>query len=91
MCSLNLDLAIFLLHGFVIVALVMEKNRLRERCLQTIYVKKDSLFEMLLEKDDFVSVYNRNHQVLATEMYKIKNGLSPSIVTELFEQRNEQH
>ena len=64
------------------------KNRLRERCLQTIYVKKDSLFEMLLEKDDFVSVYNRNHQVLATEMYKIKNGLSPSIVTELFEQRN---
>ena len=88
MCSLNHDLAIFLLHGFVIVALVMEKNRLRERCLQTIYVKKHSLFEMLLEKDDFVSVYNRNHQVLATEMYKIKNGLSPSIVTELFEQRN---
>ena len=30
-------------------------------------------------------------QILATEMYKIKNDLSPLIVTELFEQINEQH
>ena len=30
-------------------------------------------------------------QILATEMYKIKDDLSPLIVTELFEQRNEQH
>ena len=64
-------------------------NRLHERCLQTIYSDKQSSFETLLEKDDSVSVHNRNLQILATEMYKIKNDLSPSIVTELFEQRNE--
>ena len=64
-------------------------NRLHERCLQIIYSDKQSSFETLLEKDDSVSVYNRNLQILASEMYKIKNDLSPSIVTELFEQRNE--
>ena len=44
----------------------------------------------LLEKDGSVSIHNRNLQILATEMYKIKNDLSPLIVTELCEQKNEQ-
>ena len=48
-------------------------------------------FEALLEKDASVSIPNRNLQILATEMYKIKNELSPLIVTDLFEQRKEQH
>ena len=66
-------------------------NRLHERCLRIMYSDKQSLFETLLEKDDSVSVHNQNLQILATEMYKIKNDLSPLIFTELFEQRNEQH
>ena len=66
-------------------------NRLHERCLRIIYSDKQSSFETLLEKDGSVSVHNRNLQILATEMYKIKNDLSPLIVRELFEQRNEQH
>ena len=66
-------------------------NRLHERFLQIIYSDKQSSFEKLLEKDSSVSVHNRNLQILATEMYKIKNDLSPLIVTELFEQRTEQH
>ena len=44
-----------------------------------------------MEKDGSVSVHNRHLQILATEIHKIKNDLSPLIVTELFEQRNEQH
>ena len=66
-------------------------NRLHERCLRIIYSDKQSSFETLLEKDGSVSVHNRNLQILAIEMYKIKNDLSPLIITELFEQRNEQH
>ena len=66
-------------------------NRPYERCLRIIYSDKQSSFETLLEKYGTVSVHNRNLQILATEMHKIKNGLSPLIVTELFEQRNEQH
>ena len=56
-----------------------------------LYSDKQSSFETLLEKDGSASVHNRNLQILATEMHKIKNDLSPLIVTELFEQRNEQH
>ena len=59
-------------------------NSLHERCLRIIYSDKQSSFETLLEKDSSVSVHNRNLQILATEMYKIKNDLSPLIVTELF-------
>ena len=66
-------------------------NRLHKRCLRIIYSNKLSSFETLPEKDSSVSIGNRNLQILATEMYKIKNGLSPLTFTELFEKRNEQH
>ena len=66
-------------------------NRLHERCLRIIYSDKQSSFATLLEKEGSVSVHNQNLQILATEMYKIKNDLSQLIATELFEQRNEQH
>ena len=66
-------------------------NRLHERCLRIIYSDKQSSFEALLEKDGSLSIHNRNIQILATEMFKIKNDLSPEIMTELFEQRNEHH
>ena len=66
-------------------------NRLHERCLRIIYSDKQSSFETLLEKDGSVSIHNQDLQILSTEMYKIKNDLSPIIVAELFEQTNEQH
>ena len=64
-------------------------NRLHERCLRIIYSDKQSSFQALLEKDGSVSIHNRNIQFLATEMYKVKNNLSVSLVTDLFKQRNE--
>ena len=41
------------------------------------YSDNTSSFEEILETDNSVSVQYRNIQVLATEMYKIVNGLSP--------------
>ena len=38
--------------------------------LHLIYNDEQSCFEILLKKDLSVSIYNRNIQVLATEMYK---------------------
>ena len=64
-------------------------NRLHESFLRIIYSDKQSPFKTLLERDGSVSVHSQNLQILATEMYKIKNGLPPLTVTELFEQRNE--
>ena len=59
-------------------------NRLHERCLRTIYNDKQSSFNELLEKDGSVSIHERNLQVLATEMYKISNGLSTPLMKDIF-------
>ena len=34
----------------------------------------------LLEKDNSVSIHHKNVEVLATEMYKISNNMSPKIL-----------
>ena len=55
-------------------------NRLHERCLRIIYNDKQSSFIELLEKDNSVSIHQRNLQVLAIEMFKVSNGLSPVLM-----------
>ena len=64
-------------------------NRLHERCLRVIYNVKTSSFEQLLENDNSVSIHHGNIQTLATEMYKVTNGLSPEIMNEIFQIREE--
>ena len=59
-------------------------NRLPERCLRLLYNDKKSSFHDLLEKDGSVSIHYRNLRALATEMYRIYNGMAPEIVTEIF-------
>ena len=59
-------------------------NKLHERCLQIVYSDNKSSFDELLETDNSVSVHHRNIQFLATELYKIVNGLSPEIMKEAF-------
>ena len=44
-------------------------NKLHERGLHIIYSDKTSPFEARLEKDDSVSIHNRNIRLLAIEMY----------------------
>ena len=80
MRSLNHNLAIVPLYGHS-RANNGKINRLHERCLRIVYSDKPLSFETLLEKDGSVSVHNRNPQIIATEMYKIKNELSPLIAT----------
>ena len=64
-------------------------NKLHERGLHIIYSDKTSPFEARLEKDDSVSIHNRNIRLLAIEMYLASKGLSPLIITELFEKKND--
>ena len=63
-------------------------NRLHERCLRIIHNNKQSSFKMLLEKDSSVSIHDRNIQCLTTEMYKVNNGQSPPVVSNIFTQKN---
>ena len=64
-------------------------NRLHERCLRVIYNDKTSSFEQLLENDNSVYIHHRNIQTLVIKMYKVTNGLSPEIMTEIFQIREE--
>ena len=62
----------------------LKTNRLNERCLRTVYSDNQSIFEELLEKDNTISVHQRNLQFLATELYKVLNGLSPDLMKDVF-------
>ena len=66
-------------------------NRLHERALRLAYKDYISTFEELLIKDNSVAVHHMNLQKLATEMFKIKNGLSPKPMENLFKKRIDQY
>ena len=64
-------------------------NRLNERFLPIVYNDKKSNFNELLVKDGPVSIHHQNLQKLAVEMFKISRGLSPEIVNQLFQYREQ--
>ena len=64
-------------------------NRLHKRCLQIIYGDNQSSFEEMQEKDSSVSLHERNIQILATEMYKVRKAMPPPQINELFTRRDE--
>ena len=63
-------------------------NRIHERALRIVYRDDDSTFKQLLKKDGSVTIHHRNVQLLAIELFKHKNGLSPPIMNDLFEDKD---
>ena len=62
-------------------------NRLHERALRLVYQNNLS-FSELLNLGNFVTVYQKNLQVLVTEIYKVRNGIAPEIMKYIFELQN---
>ena len=54
-------------------------NKLHERALRFVYSNKSSSWE-LLERDNSVTIHERNIQVLLTEVFKVKSGSAPEII-----------
>ena len=48
------------------------------------------LLNSLRERNNLTTIHNRNIQLLTTELFKVKNGLSPPFMNEIFVE-NAQH
>ena len=59
-------------------------NRIHERRLRILYHDDTSNFTKLMQKENEVTVHQRNLQVLATKIYKVKMGFATHLVKELF-------
>ena len=64
--------------------IINQINKLHERALRLVYKDKSSSFRELIERGKSVTIYERNIQVLLTETFKVKSGVAPEIVTEIF-------
>ena len=63
-------------------------DSLHFRSLKITYNDNLSSFEELLSKDKSVRVHHRNIQFLAIEMYKVKLGIAPSFMSDIFKIRD---
>ena len=63
-------------------------NGIHERALRIAYNDYISGFDILLEKDNSVTIHQRNIQTLLLEIYKSLNGLNRSFITEIFSQKH---
>ena len=60
-------------------------NKIHERALRLVYDDSPYLsFDELLTKNKSVSIHQRNLQLLATEIFKVKNGLYTGLTENIF-------
>ena len=60
-------------------------NSILKRALKLVYQDSpDYTFQELLAKDKSVSVHQKNLQLLATEIFKSKTGVSPELMNDIF-------
>ena len=62
-------------------------NWIHERALRLVYQNNLS-FSGLLNLGNFITVYQKNLQVLVTEIYKVRNRIAPEIMKDIFELQN---
>ena len=63
-------------------------NSLHERCLRIVYNDNKSSFQELLDKDKDVTIHVKNVRALALEMFKVSNNYSTSLMSMIFDKRN---
>ena len=60
-------------------------NKIHKKALRLVYKNETfSSFDDLLKRDKSVSIYQKNLQILAKEIYKTKNDLGPKIMKDTF-------
>ena len=59
-------------------------NKIHEKSLRFVYNDNILSFDQLLVKDNCVTIHDRNLQVLATEIFKVINDITPTIMKNIF-------
>ena len=60
-------------------------NTIHEKVLRLVYTNKSNLsFDDQLKEDKSVKIHQKNLQILATEICKVKNDLGPKILADIF-------
>ena len=72
-------------------ALNTKVNKIQERALRIVYENSHADYETLLKLDNAVPIHQRNLQYLMIEIYKTKNSLNPSFMSEIIEARDVQY
>ena len=62
-------------------------NHIHERSLRIVYRDYNSSFKDLLKKDNSVCIHHRNIQSLAVELFRVKENLSNTIMSDIFPTR----
>ena len=62
-----------------------ELERMQKKGLWAIFNDNTSSYNVLLKKGALPTLYNRRLQDLAILMFKVKNGMSPDYISELFQ------
>ena len=65
-------------------------SKLHKKALRIVYQDYASSFTELPENNNSTTIHNRNIQLLATKLFKVKNGLPPPFMNEIFVE-NAQH
>ena len=63
-------------------------NALHYRALKMVYRDNTSSFNELLKRDNSVTIHHRNIQFLAIELFKVKLGVAPPFMSNIFCKRN---
>ena len=66
-------------------------NHIHKNALSIAYKDSVSGFDALLTRDDSVSIHKRNLRLLMTEIFKTKSKIAPSLMTEIFIEKNHAH
>ena len=63
-------------------------SNIHERALSIVFRDYETNFQELLKQNKSVSIHQKNLQILATEIFKTKNGLNPVIMEDVFKFKN---
>ena len=66
-------------------------ERIQERALRAVYCDNKSTYEELLQRAKLPTLHTRRLQAIAIIMYKVKKGLAPSYIADLFIVTNSQY